>query len=268
MDLQLINCERYSCQQRFVQTTQCSFLGLNVSGLNYMRVYAPDDKPVGEARNDCLFLFPPRFRLDFEYGPLRENYTALCNIEALRWDPDKREAELALRPHRITVPLVLPISPAQTGEMRKRFQRICALSDSAFPADKQIAELFLESIIAEFAETARRQITPKIPEVAERLKQRIDEDREFRHSLKEIMADLPVTEVHLRRLFLKYYRIHPAEYRAELRFNRIRDLLRDPDLTLKEIAELVGMNHVTHLNLFVRKHCGLTPVRLRRSLRI
>lgn len=267
MDLQLINCGLYSCPQRFVQTTQCTFLGLNVSGLNYMHVYAPDNKPVAEARNDCLYLFPPRFRLDFEYGPMRENYTALCNIEALHWDQDKREAELAVRSHRITVPLVLPISPAQTGEMRKRFQRICALNDSAFPADKQIAELLLASIIAEFAEAARRQTAPKIPEVVERLKQSIDADSEFRRSLKESMADLPMTEVHLRRLFLKYYRIHPAEYRAELRFNRIRELLRDPERTFKEIAELVGMNHVTHLNLFVRKHCGLTPVQLRRSLR-
>ena len=81
------------------------------------------------------------------------------------------------------------------------------------------------------------------------------------------MADFPYTEVHLRRLFLRSYQTHPAEYRARLRFRRIQELLSDPEKTLKEIAELAGMNHVTHLHEFIRKRCGLTPAQLRNHLR-
>ena len=85
--------------------------------------------------------------------------------------------------------------------------------------------------------------------------------------MKEIMADFPYTEFHLRKLFRKYYQTHPVEYRARLRLKRIQELMLDPRLSLKEIADAVGMNHVTHLNLFIRKRCGLTPVQMRRSLR-
>ena len=77
-----------------------------------------------------------------------------------------------------------------------------------------------------------------------------------------------MTEVHLRRLFLKHYRTTPAEYRARLRFAKIRQLLGKSDLSFKEIADSVGMKHVTHLYLFLKKQCGKTPAELRKTLKM
>ena len=91
---------------------------------------------------------------------------------------------------------------------------------------------------------------------------------EHLYGLKELMYDLPVTEIHLRRLFQKYYHTTPANYRLKLRLAKIQTLLSETDLSFKEIADAVGMNHVTHLYLFLKRHCGMTPAELRKNLRM
>lgn len=140
-------------------------------------------------------------------------------------------------------------------------------SESAIPADNSIVELLLTCILAEYAEIFRRDSGLDVPLLVRQLKNAIDSDTGFLRTMKEIMADFPFTEFHLKKLFRKYYQTHPAEYRACLHMKRIQELMMDSNISFKEIADAVGMNHATHLNLFILKLFALTPVQLRNSLR-
>lgn len=262
-----MSCCRYTQRQTYVQETDTGVVGLIISGLNYMNVYAPDGSLAGSASNLSLFLALPGFRLDFAFNARRDNYGALCQIDSLNWNPETRETELNLEGRKISISPVVQVSFDRALRLSEFFQRICTLSSSALESDARISELLLGAILAEFAERSKQAAEKSIPSPAEQLKKAIDEDIHFQHSLKEIMADFAYTDVHLRRIFLRSYQTHPAEYRARLRFKRIQELLSNPKWTLKEIAELVGMNHVTHLHEFIRKRCGLTPVQLRNHLR-
>ncbi len=267
MDLRIMNCRAYREKQQYVQKIQCVLLSLIVSGVEHMNILMPDGTPAGSVGNLSMILIPPGFQLEFEFNAQRENYTALFHLDSPTWNPVSRKIEFRQRDQIIELAPSVPVPPDRMNQLKEQFERVCVLSQSAIPADNALAELFLTGILAEYAEIFRRDSGQDVPVPVEQLKKAIDADTGFRRTMKEIMADFPYTEFHLRKLFRKYYQTHPVEYRARLRLNRIQKLMLDPKLPLKEIADAVGMKHITHLNLFIRKRCGLTPKQLRDNLR-
>lgn len=95
----------------------------------------------------------------------------------------------------------------------------------------------------------------------------IDRDSCFRKTLAELSREAQCSAGHIRKLFVKQYLIEPGEYRARLRLRRIMHYIEQTDLSLKEIADQVGMKHVTHLHLFLRERCGTTPRMLLKQYR-
>ena len=262
-----MSCRAYREKQQYVQKNQYILLSLNVSGVERMNILMPDGTPAGNAGNLSMILIPPEFQLDFAFNGKRENYAALFCLDSLTWNAVSRKIELKQQNQIIELGPYVPVPPNRMNQLKEQFERVCVLSQSAIPADNAIAELLLTGILAEYAGIFRRDSGQDVPVPVGQLKNAIDADTGFRRTMKEIMADFPFTEYHLRKLFRKYYQTHPEEYRARLRLKRIQELMLDPSLSLKEIADAVGMNHVTHLNLFIRKRCGPTPVQMRRSLR-
>ena len=57
----------------------------------------------------------------------------------------------------------------------------------------------------------------------------------------------------------------PHRYVIEKRVDRARELLRDPRLSIAEIATVVGFASQSHLTVNFRRLTGLTPARFRRS---
>lgn len=267
MNIQIIQCLAYREKERFVQKSNFILLCLIVSGVEYMNILAPDGSPAGSAGNLSMVLIPPEFQLDFAFNAKRENYTAVFCLDALNWNPVSRKIELRKKDQKIELEPVVSVPFERMKQLKDQFERLSVQCQSAIPADNVIAELLLAGVLAEYAEIFRRDSGQDVPELVGHLKNAIDADTGFRFSMKEIMADFPFTEYHLRKLFRKYYQTHPEEYRSRLRLKRIQELMLDPGLSLKEIADAVGMKHITHLNLFIRKRCGLTPKQLRENLR-
>lgn len=268
MQITITHAGLYTKPEIYHQTTPCVFLGLNISGLEYMKIYTPEGKLVTEVQNDSLILIPEEFQLDFSFQAPRKNYIVMCNIDGISWNKQSNMAVLNFGDQQIEVPLTIPVPLLRLEQIQELFQRVLQLNESALPADLKSAELLINSALAEFLEHSKVDSEQKIPEILTELKEKIDSDISFEKSLAEIMRIIPMTEVHLRRLFLKHYQTTPAEYRARLRFAKIRQLLGESDLSFKEIADSVGMKHVTHLYLFLKKQCGMTPAELRKTLRM
>ncbi|MBO7146898.1 MAG: helix-turn-helix transcriptional regulator [Lentisphaeria bacterium] len=266
MDIHITNASLYSHRQTMSQITSCAFLGLIVSGLDSMDFYTPDGILESSASNSSLFLVPADFRITFSFNARRENYVTLCQIEGLSWNPKTRKIELELRDQLIEIPPVVHPPVARMEQLRDLFRRTVKLVRSAINTDHLVGEMLMQSVVAEFAEYSHIASEQVVPSDLEKLKKMIDEDLDFKLDLADMMAGFKYTSTHLRRLFQRYYQTNPAEYRARLRFNRIQQLLVETDMTSKEIADAVGMNHVTHLHSFIRQRCGLTPVQLRRNL--
>jgi AraC-like DNA-binding protein len=233
-----------------------------------MRFYAPDGKLIGEASDMSLFLLPPGCSIDFSFNDRRKNYVTFCWLDDLRWNSGKATMEFYDHEQCIELPVTIPVPPVKSEYLTEIFRRTSELLDSAIPSDGKAAELLMLSVLAEFIEHSGKKNQHRIPEKLEKFKKAIDNDVNFEYKLEDIMEHFEYTPIHLRRLFMQYYQTNPAEYRSRLRFAKIRELLLKTDLNFKEIADSVGMNNVTHLHSFVKKHCGMTPKQLRQSLRI
>ena len=144
--------------------------------------------------------------------------------------------------------------------LRERFALVVSLWQSGTPANRIAAEWMTVGICGEmFAEEEppdREGTTP-----AARLRLAIDADRGFRKTLAELSREAGASAGFLRKCFRRAYQLEPAEYRL----GRIMELIDRNELSLKEIAEEVGMRHVTHLHAFVRERCGVTPGELQKQ---
>ncbi len=266
MHLELINISRFTGKQYYVQHLNCSFLMLTLSGLEYGRLYAPGGTLTEKVSNGSLQLVPPGFRYEFSFNEKRENYTALCCLPEVTWNGTLLRQEFSDGNRTISLALSRELTPEQQKEFKQRFQQAAAAASQPLPAQRFAAELILAGIVAELA---LPQIPQKeeLPAAVDACRQAFAQDRRFQRTFREIAQEIGLSQVHLRRLFLRFCQTDPGEYRAQLRFRYVTELLRDTDLALKEVADAAGMRNVTHLHAFVKKHSGLTPAKLRRNLR-
>ena len=71
---------------------------------------------------------------------------------------------------------------------------------------------------------------------------------------------------HFERLMLKHFGCSGVEYFNKMKLERICNLLKTTDLTLKEIAEKLEFYDTSHLNTFFKKRMGITPAKYRKVI--
>ena len=170
---------------------------------------------------------------------------------------------LLLRHHGtdLTLQRQLKLTQEQTFHFRSIYERIIGLMQSQLPGNIFAAEQLTAGIVAELAanETARNLPEHYQPDLADRLKQALDADREIGVTLQEHCRKLGYSPEYARRCFNRKFNIDPQEYRLRLRLEYIFRLMNMRSYSMKEIADLAGMKNVTHLHSFIRKRCGMTP---------
>ena len=109
-------------------------------------------------------------------------------------------------------------------------------------------------------------------------KQEIDKSDELKYVIQYIkqnigrnitissLADMSgYSPSHFRRIFKEYMGISPKRYIANLRIENANRLIKDTDLTLSEIAELVGFTDYFQFATFYKKECGISPGKNRKE---
>ncbi len=268
MEFILYHADVYRRPEKYCQTLRCHFLGLNVSGLIYSRMtYGAEHVPIlneERPKNPLLTLSPAGSRKDFCYGVKRENWVIQCGIPALSYHAGDLFTTLREGGRNFRLPLCREISHEKMLELRKVFSEVRTLSKSQLPENIFRAELLSAALLSELM--AEKPVL-KLPDTGERFKAKIDADRAFQKDLGELCAEIGYSPEHARKCFAERYLVDPGEYRARLRLQLVMEKLSHTDLTLKEIADAVGMKHVSHLHIFLKKRCQLTPKQLLRQCR-
>ncbi len=86
-----------------------------------------------------------------------------------------------------------------------------------------------------------------------------------RISLDEIAEQANLSKFYFIKKFNEYMNTSPIEYLTKLRIERAFILLRDTDITVKEIACQVGYSDPNYFNKVFRKIVGTSPGRFRQS---
>ncbi|GLX70193.1 helix-turn-helix transcriptional regulator [Paenibacillus glycanilyticus] len=93
----------------------------------------------------------------------------------------------------------------------------------------------------------------------------LQQQAEFGLSLKSVSAELGLTQVQLTRLFAREFHITPGAYAANLRMDKVKQLLVHSTLTLAQISEHCGFTDEHHLSKSFKKLCGVNPSSYRKT---
>lgn len=262
MDMQIFYADCYNRPEKITQHLKSYLLNLIISGLDYMyftnsaheSVNPPFPLQNGEP---CLFLVPPGTTLKFSMNAKRENWAILMNSAEISSDIKTFQSfigQASLNPF-LRPPL------KKVYELRELFSAISANVASGQPAGMEKAKLLTSAILAELIPDLTEQ--PVKSRKALLMKQAIDQDLHFEHSISELNAQLGFCSLaYMRKLFYEEYGILPGDYRNNQRMNRILELFARTDLSLKMIANEVGMKHVTHLYAFLESRQHVSPKEL------
>jgi AraC-like DNA-binding protein len=80
---------------------------------------------------------------------------------------------------------------------------------------------------------------------------------------EQIAQDFGIAYSHFRRAFKRQTGFSPKQYRTEIRHRRVKDLLQNSILTIKEISEQLGYYSTYHLSTEFSKRAGSPPTKWR-----
>ena len=78
-------------------------------------------------------------------------------------------------------------------------------------------------------------------------------------NVQDMARDLHLSYAYFRRLFKRYTGFAPNQYLLEARLNRAKELLRNTQLPLKQISEMLGFDDPFHFSRFFKNRIGLSP---------
>lgn len=96
---------------------------------------------------------------------------------------------------------------------------------------------------------------PKLVDVIELMENNLEEPI----SLDELASFVDVSRRQLERMFLKYVHCSPSRYYLRLRLDRARQLLKQSNMSIVEIAAACGFISTPHFSRCYRKHIGVAP---------
>lgn len=96
---------------------------------------------------------------------------------------------------------------------------------------------------------------PKLVDVIELMENNLEEPI----SLDELASFVDVSRRQLERMFLKYVDCSPSRYYLRLRLDRARQLLKQSNMSIVEIAAACGFISTPHFSRCYRKHIGISP---------
>ncbi len=267
MPFHLIHAGRYIRRERYVQTCDHCYLSLNLSGLIYSHLYTPEGRFLGDMTGVGVHLVPPKYVIDFEYGPDRENFALALELPGLTKVPNEPRLQFTWNDHRFTLPFDIELPLAQRLLLREQFSRVVELFHESTPAAFFAGECLTYSLLGEYILSVSRQAVSSEGLLAERFRRAIDNDRTFSVPLDELAAEAGAAIGPARRSFFAHYGLSPGEYRSQRRQNRILELLAQTSHPLSRIAREVGMKNAPHLYAFVQRRFGVTPRTLRQQFR-
>lgn len=195
-----------------------------------------------------------------EIERLKSHAEALMNAaEQEEWHPS-----LLLR----SVTAVLEFWEARSSALKYRYVLPASYREALEQAGtldhfKTAMEEAIEQLYEHAPPVPMRKYRKEVRDVIEYLTQHIDR----KITLDRLADHVKLNESHLSRLFKSETGKSIVNYLNELRMERARELLRDPDLSVKSVSEKVGISDQFYFNRLFRKLYGQSPTDYKKNSR-
>lgn len=133
------------------------------------------------------------------------------------------------------------------------------------PGVAQIAAARTLEILARLRAAAEAERTvPRLQEIVRRARLALEEKPGSPPHVGELLADFDVSRTHFFRVFREQTGQSPYQYHLQFLVRRAGALLRDSDLSVKQVASALGFRNPYHFSKLFKKKAGLAPSDYRR----
>ena len=178
-----------------------------------------------------------------------------------------RYAAIVFNLKRLYVNLTAALDGTPSAEKEERLydsaDRIALVIEQA----KDISDIDTEyyALMEKICAQSEEQHKQKQKKTAERIKRIVDEQLyDAQLSSKAIADSLGLSDTYVSKLFKASENISIANYINEARMAHAKRLLLETDLTIKEIAERIGISNGQYFYVLFRKYFGASPAQFRR----
>ncbi|MEY2195600.1 helix-turn-helix domain-containing protein [Neobacillus sp. BF23-41] len=92
-----------------------------------------------------------------------------------------------------------------------------------------------------------------------------NEDADKTIHIQPIIASLGFSPNYGLEIFQKVYQMSPRKYLSELKLQEAKILIQQPDVSLKEISNLLGYKNLSHFSRQFKRWTGLSPTEFRKN---
>jgi AraC-like DNA-binding protein len=139
------------------------------------------------------------------------------------------------------------------------YGQLCQLKEP-----EEIEKWFLSRVIVPFMQEIKRKQDVFLQQAVDRVVKRIHEGYMEELSLDSIAEAERLSSYALSRMFKQAMGLNFIDYLTEVRLEKAKELLRNTDWKLNDVAERVGYQHSYFSRIF-KKHVGVTPSRYREN---
>lgn len=258
----------YRTPDKNTQSTTSPWLVFHVRGVKCRRTYLPDGRLLCEEFDPepNFALRVPGMKTSFEYAEDRENWVIMFNEFPVRFLTGKTTPEIMDDKDWVPIPWKVPVDPDMLPFWQNRFESMRLAFQDPIPVNKLALKMDIISVFREFLRIDDAPSAASSPE--EKLKKLLDNDPSCKYDVNELSGQCGYSRDHLRVLFYARYGLNPLEYRNKLRLSRVMELIAGSSLSLKEISEVTGFKHYTHLSLAFVEAFGISPRTAMKQYRI
>ena len=198
------------------------------------------------------FIIPP----DFEYNIITENGYEYFDIILSVWS--KQRETVWKHFVELTQNGIITTKPIKFEHTFEDLKKLFTLPTEINCYSLNIkAETILLNILEQIYPTENSTFKRKIAEITALNKNTL--------SLAMLCKLSGYSPTHFERLMLKHFGCSGIEYFNNIKLERICNLLKTTNLTLREIAEKLEFYDTSHLNTFFKKRMGITPAKYRKE---
>lgn len=194
--------------------------------------------------------------VDVKFNESRENWVVVFKDQVFCKTNSNVHVEFLAGSKRIAIPRCVSVPEQQLQDWRSEFMTMRAAFASPTPGNLFRVNLGIYSMLRFMIDS---NPATYIDNPAQMLKKEIDTDDRFRLSLAELSEKCGYSADHLRILFENHYQMPPGSYRSQRRLALATERLSNSYLTVKEISNQLGFEHVSAFSSFYKKHTNRTP---------